>query len=259
MKMNKLKELREEVRRNGYHEQSNKLFAGAGILVCKESKEVDENLILVRSQYAAEISAIIFHLRDLCEKQLNYLNKYEFYGRLAESANKYIGNYGDEKGVIEAIIEEAEKTMKELSSVYYFAYGSNMNKDQMSKRCPDAKFICTLKLPDYKFTLDCAGVATIIETKKHYVQGILWLITEDDMDNLDRYEGISSGCYKKEYIHIPEMHKEVVHSEFMLVYVSLRSIVLENKRPDYMDEILKAAKDWDFDQEYIVELEKYLK
>ena len=36
---------------------------------------------------------------------------------------------------------------------YYFAYGSNLNKEQMKFRCPKAKAIGGLELPKAQFVL----------------------------------------------------------------------------------------------------------
>jgi len=106
-----LEELLDTVRENGYHERSKELFAGAGIIVCNRKTFGYDSDIFVISKHAAEISSIIFRLRDLCQEKLDYLNKYEFYGRLAKNANNYIENHGDDLGVISSIIEEAIRIM----------------------------------------------------------------------------------------------------------------------------------------------------
>ena len=51
-------------------------------------------------------------------------------------------------------------------TLLYFAYGSNMNLNQMAFRCPDAEVIDTVRLEGYRLAF-CAngggnGVATII-------------------------------------------------------------------------------------------------
>ena len=38
--------------------------------------------------------------------------------------------------------------------MYYFAYGSNMNHEQMKKRCPSGKFITRALLSGYKYVYD---------------------------------------------------------------------------------------------------------
>ena len=53
-----------------------------------------------------------------------------------------------------------------MKESYYFAYGSNMNLDQMAYRCPAASVVEKVKLEGYRLTF-CGrgkgcGVATIL-------------------------------------------------------------------------------------------------
>ncbi len=70
---------------------------------------------------------------------------------------------------------------------YYFAYGSNLNKHQMSLRCPTATPITAAVLRDYK--LSERQFADIDKSPGNAVSGGLWLISADDLRALDRYEG----------------------------------------------------------------------
>lgn len=69
----------------------------------------------------------------------------------------------------------------------YGAYGSNLNKQQMEMRCPNAKPIGTIIIPDYELVF--RSVADIQEAKGLEVPLGLWLITADCEQALDRYEG----------------------------------------------------------------------
>jgi len=42
----------------------------------------------------------------------------------------------------------------------YFAYGSNMDKDQMANRCPESNFAGTALLKDYRFIINRRGIPT---------------------------------------------------------------------------------------------------
>ena len=75
----------------------------------------------------------------------------------------------------------------------YFAYGSNMNLNQMAFRCPDAEVVDTVRLEGYRLAF-CMngggnGVATIIPAEGSCVDGVLWRISEQDERHLDHYEG----------------------------------------------------------------------
>ncbi len=79
----------------------------------------------------------------------------------------------------------------------YLAYGSNLNKKQMSKRCPKAKPIGSLILSGYK--LEFRRVATIKHTKKpeDKLGCGLWDITTACESSLDIYEGFPTVYSKK--------------------------------------------------------------
>lgn len=77
----------------------------------------------------------------------------------------------------------------------YIAYGSNLNLEQMKRRCPDSKPIGTAMLQDY--ALEFRGVATIVPKKGAAVPVLLWHISPQDEKNLNRYEGFPT-LYRKE-------------------------------------------------------------
>lgn len=82
----------------------------------------------------------------------------------------------------------------------YVAYGSNMNLEQMSHRCPKAKVAGVGILKDYKLTFRgrYKGVANIELCKDKAVPIVLWEITEECEKALDLYEGYPNFYIKKE-------------------------------------------------------------
>lgn len=82
----------------------------------------------------------------------------------------------------------------------YVAYGSNMNLEQMSHRCPKAKVAGVGILKDYKLTFRgrYKGVANIEPCKDKAVPIVLWEITEECEKALDVYEGSPNFYIKKE-------------------------------------------------------------
>ncbi len=77
----------------------------------------------------------------------------------------------------------------------YLAYGSNINLEQMARRCPTAKVLESKMLQGHE--LEFRGVATIVPKKGAEVPVLIWEIGERDEINLDRYEGFPS-FYRKE-------------------------------------------------------------
>ena len=75
----------------------------------------------------------------------------------------------------------------------YFAYGSNMNLNQMAFRCPDAEVVESVRLEGYRLAFRTNGggngVATILPEEGSRVEGVLWKITPECEKSLDFYEG----------------------------------------------------------------------
>ena len=93
-----------------------------------------------------------------------------------------------------------------LSEKLYFAYGSNMNLDQMAFRCPEAEVVGVVRVDDYRLTFcgsSYAGVATILPQPGSHVDGVLWRISEADEKHLDFYEGFPR-LYGKEPIEVTD-------------------------------------------------------
>lgn len=52
--------------------------------------------------------------------------------------------------------------MLDVDTRRYFAYGSNMDRQQMRGRCPGAVLLGTARLPGYRFIINRAGVASVV-------------------------------------------------------------------------------------------------
>lgn len=71
----------------------------------------------------------------------------------------------------------------------YFAYGSNINLDQMAYRCPAAKVVGPVTLENYELLFRRGGFATVAPKEGETVAGLLWSITPECERSLDFYEG----------------------------------------------------------------------
>ena len=81
--------------------------------------------------------------------------------------------------------------MIHLEKKLYFAYGSNMDLNQMAFRCPDAQALETVRLEGYCLAFRSnggnRGVATILPDPDSHVNGVLWEISPEDERNLNFY------------------------------------------------------------------------
>ncbi len=97
-----------------------------------------------------------------------------------------------------------------IEKVFYFAYGSNMNHEQMNKRCPSSKFIKPAYLDNYKFIYDGKSkgwdnkaVANVVASQGCQVWGGLFEINEDNLAALDCYEGYPK-IYNKKTVEVQD-------------------------------------------------------
>ena len=76
-----------------------------------------------------------------------------------------------------------------MADTLYFAYGSNINLNQMSYRCPDASVVGPVALENYELLFRRGGFATIAPKEGGKVHGLLWSLSPECERSLDHYEG----------------------------------------------------------------------
>ena len=88
-------------------DSSREYWGGADLIVT--DKPWEDNVVVVVTKNAGEVSSLIEELRDRLRDHINYINKYEFYPRLGEAANRCIARNGDIlTGIINEVLGEAE-------------------------------------------------------------------------------------------------------------------------------------------------------
>ena len=88
----------------------------------------------------------------------------------------------------------------------YFAYGSNMLRDQMKERCPNHRYFGHGILKGFRWIITERGYANIIKSEVDEVHGVVYRINEEDEASLDKAEGVHNGLYWKE-THRVEVEK----------------------------------------------------
>lgn len=83
-------------------------------------------------------------------------------------------------------------------TIFYFAYGSNMLPARLRARCASARAIgCAtahgFSLEFSKKSKDGSGKASLIKTGDTATPGVLFEIASNQLDALDRAEGVGSG------------------------------------------------------------------
>lgn len=86
----------------------------------------------------------------------------------------------------------------------YIAYGSNTNHELMASRCPDAEFIATTTIKNYRLEFhgtEGNSYLTIVPDNNSEIETAVWVISETDESALDAYESFPK-LYRKEMLEI---------------------------------------------------------
>ena len=147
----------------------------------------------------------------------------------------------------------------------YFAYGSNLNWEQMRSRCPSACFVSTARLENYRLAFtrrsqkrQC-GVADVVHAPGCEVWGVLYEITGADMELLDRAEGFVPGGIANRYERVERAVTQVTGSRYQTVTAFVYEANRQANPPlpsiEYKRLIVEGAKHWKLPQAYLLGLE----
>jgi gamma-glutamylcyclotransferase (GGCT)/AIG2-like uncharacterized protein YtfP len=123
--------------------------------------------------------------------------------------------------------------------MYYFAYGANLNKRGMSRRCPAAQPVGIATLKDYKLCFK--RFADIIPTPGAQVMGVVWQITPSCMRALDSYEGAD---YQQITITVTQASQDIP----AMAYAMKIHTALAPPSMDYYRDLTVGYRDWELDE-----------
>ncbi|MCX5999515.1 MAG: gamma-glutamylcyclotransferase [Chloroflexi bacterium] len=130
--------------------------------------------------------------------------------------------------------------------MYYFAYGSNLSRRQMSECCPDAKPRFTAILPNYKVVFTDwsrkwrGGTATIRVAPKTKVKGAVYEISARDLAALDKHEGYPD-TYDRINVKVITEDDEFIDA---VTYIKSKQSEETTPSPDYVAIMRQGYKDW---------------
>jgi len=130
--------------------------------------------------------------------------------------------------------------------LYYFAYASNLNRKQMTERCPNAKPMFQAVLPNYKlifsgWSREWKGAkASIKPFQGEKVHGAIYEVSDMDLGKLDRYEG-----YPNEYTHLNvAVFTENGEQVKAVTYIKRQQSDESAPSREYLSVIQQGYKDW---------------
>ncbi|NLM06944.1 MAG: gamma-glutamylcyclotransferase [Tissierellia bacterium] len=139
----------------------------------------------------------------------------------------------------------------------YVAYGSNLNKMQMGKRCKNPILIGTSTIKDYQLLFKFDGedsYLTIEKNKGSFVPVGIWSIDEEDEKVLDDYEDFPDLYYKKEMKLIVKDVKTGEESTMdCFVYIMDEERPVGRPSDFYFETCLEGYEDFVFDSNILFE------
>lgn len=138
-------------------------------------------------------------------------------------------------------------------TVLYFAYGSNMKTEQMTKRVPSAKVIGRARIVNRhlvcnKRSKNGSGKANLVHSPGDVVWGVLYEMDESDLPKLDKAEG---GYRRVEVEVLDEQGGPIVAQ----TYVSKKLTDDTRAYEGYKNLILNGAREHQLPEKYIEDLE----
>jgi gamma-glutamylcyclotransferase len=146
-----------------------------------------------------------------------------------------------------------------LTTILYFAYGSNMLTQRLQNRCPSAKPWATAQVSEravkfFKRSDDGSGKATLIEERGSHVVGVVFDLDDRELPVLDKFEGAGKGYHRVDdlIILIPELQQPVI----AVTYVADLTHVDEKLQPYdwYLRLVLAGARQHGLPHQYVEEL-----
>lgn len=133
----------------------------------------------------------------------------------------------------------------------YIAYGSNLNLEQMARRCPTAEVVGRGEIRDYELLFRGhreSAVATVEPKKGASVPVLIWDIGPEDERRLDIYEG-----YPRLYGKVDLEVQTEDGCESIMAYTMNDGYRLGMPSVSYLDTITKGYLDSGFDVDILME------
>ena len=149
----------------------------------------------------------------------------------------------------------------------YFAYGSNLDPDQMRSRCPDHKVVGLAMLRDHKLSFPLTshewggGVAGIAVSHGATLWGALYELSDADVATLDKHmgfvaEGSPNNLYDREQVWV-----ELSRPDDGSIPRRIRAAIYMPRQANpakpsarYLEAILRGARHHRLPDEYIAKL-----
>ena len=142
-----------------------------------------------------------------------------------------------------------------MSDQWYFAYGSNLARDQKVKRTGKIREERRARLDGYRIAFNKRGTggtgkANIVPDQTGTVWGVVYRCSPEALNEMDQYEGVSGGHYARKTVRVRVDSGDELEA---VTYVAGRTFIDDSltPSPEYLQTILRGAREHDLPDEYI--------
>jgi len=130
--------------------------------------------------------------------------------------------------------------------MYYFAYGANLDRRQMMRRCPSCRPGGSATLHHYRLIFSGwsrqwhGGTASIKPMRGQRVRGGLYELSDAGMRRLDEFEGYPA-VYDRINVIVNTDNEEAVEA---FTYIRKQQAEETKPSPEYLKVIQQGYRDW---------------
>jgi Gamma-glutamyl cyclotransferase, AIG2-like len=128
----------------------------------------------------------------------------------------------------------------------HFAYGSNMSRALMRRRCPGARALGPARLDGWRFAIMREGYASIVPARGAAVHGVVWRLSPRDLAALKAYESLDRGLYVCRVLSVLIGSRR----QAALVYLA-PGRAPGRPQPGYQELVVAAAREWSLPDDYV--------
>jgi cation transport regulator ChaC len=147
---------------------------------------------------------------------------------------------------------------KEEAAMLYFAYGANMDEETLRARGVQFTKVCTgkvrnLRLVFHKPADDGTGRADLADQKGAVTEGVVYDVPEASLANLDVYEGVDKGHYRRQTMTVQTPRGEME----CIAYRAAKFKTGLKPNPDYLRTVIRGAEAHRLSADYLVFLRSH--
>ncbi len=137
----------------------------------------------------------------------------------------------------------------------YFAYGSNLDAEQMRDRCPTSRGLFRARLDGYRLDFTHlslrwgGGAADVVPQVGECVWGVLYELASQDLTRLDRFE----PGYERVLVSVRDDESSAHQA---LTYVVREKQILRPTQV-YLEKMMRWGQHWRLPEEYLSHLSSF--